>query len=592
MIARRSPKSNNSPYVADLPLNDRCVARAGTKLQELQWRLVAIVTLLAAMFDLFRISAQPVWLDEAISIRFARTRLSDFLSTTAQHDAAMLLYCFLLRIPLAFGQSEFAARSLSMIFAVAAVPSFYLLGRRLFDNRTAALAAILLAVNSLFIAYAQEARSYTLTTLIVIWSWYTLLDLVYRPGWARALYYSLVTGALAYCQFFSLLMLPAQLAALYSLRPGGKLLKVLAFSIFMIGMLSLPMAFMLWRMRPDADWISRPNVVMALHQLAVRFINLPRRIGPLPHIVVLLSVITIVPLALPIFGVASGLRGMDRAKLFGYSCAGFGAILPVAALLTASLLIKPVYVMRYVLPSLPFFLLLLAAGLCELRPALMKVGLGLLVVANVFGTLEYYRVPTKPDWREAIEYLLSRVDPDDKVAIFPGYETCTFDYNLSRLDRSLPKARVVFPEKPDSTVYELSTSIMSTPHAVRYSRLWIISADPPLGDAKVLNAVIENLDERYPYRYKTDFIGISVTLYALKRGPPLVRRVNRVSFRNPNGVYMKLSNFRALDSEIPCKELERGGRLEQWSSCPQRRRIARAINYPVCEGDLPDLLHN
>jgi mannosyltransferase len=515
MTARRLPKPKDSPYVTDLPLSDY-MARAGTKLEEKQWRLVAVITLLAATFDLFRISAQPVWLDEAISIGLARMNLPDFFTAITKNDAAMFFYDFLLRIPLAFGQSEFAVRSLSVIFAVAAVPSFYLLGCRLFDNRTAALAAILLAVNSLFIAYAQEAKSYTLTTLIVIWSWYTLLNLVDRPGWSRALYYSLVTGAVANCQFFSLLMLPAQLAALCAIRPGGKLLKVVAFSIFMIGILSLPMAFMLWQLRPEADWIARPNVVVALHQLAVRFINLPRSIGLLPHMVVLLTIITLAPLALPIFGVASGLRGMNRDKLLGYSCAGFGAILPVVGLLTASFLIKPVYVMRYALPSLPFFLLLLAAGLCELRPALMKVGLGLLVLANVFGTLEYYRVPTKPDWREAIEYLVSRIHPDDKVAIFPGYESDAFDYNLSRLDRFLPKATtVVFPEERDPIASELSTSIMSPPHAVRYSRLWIISADPPPRDAKVLNAVVETLDQRYPYRHKTDFRGISVTLYAL-----------------------------------------------------------------------------
>jgi hypothetical protein len=52
---------------------------------------------------------------------------------------------------------------------------------------------------------------------------------------------------LAYSQFFSLLMLPAQVAALCVLRPGSKVLKVVAPSILMIGILSLPMAFMLWQ---------------------------------------------------------------------------------------------------------------------------------------------------------------------------------------------------------------------------------------------------------------------------------------------------------------------------------------------------------
>jgi mannosyltransferase len=517
MTVYRSQKSSQSPHVTEGALNACHVARTGTKLQKMQWRVVVLITLLAATLDLFRIGAQPVWLDEAISIGLARMNVSDFLTAITKNDTAMLLYNFLLRIPLAFGHSEFAVRSLSVFFGVAAVASFYLLGRRLFDDRTAAFAAILLAVNSLFIEYAQEAKAYTLATLIVIWSWYILLDLIEEPGWGRALSYSLVTAALAYCQFFSLLVLPAQLAALYVSRPGSKVLKVVAPSIFMIGILSLPMVLMLWQIRAAADWIVRPNVILALHQLVVRFINLPRRIGPLSHTVVLLSLVTLVPLALPIFGVGSGLRGVGRDKLFGYSCATFGAILPVACLLAASFLVKPVYVMRYVLPSLPFFLLLVAAGICELPPALMKVGLGLLLVANLFGTLEYYRVPTKPDWPGAINCLVSEIRPDDRIALIPNYERIALDYNLWRLNRSLPKGMVLLPEEQDSLIApDLSTNVMLAPHADRYSRIWIITSDPPPHDAKVLNAVMETLNERYPYRHKSDFRKISVILYALE----------------------------------------------------------------------------
>jgi hypothetical protein len=467
-----------------------------------------------------------------------------------------------------------------VLFAVAAIPSFYLLGRRLFDDRTAALAAILLAVNSLFIEYAQEAKSYTLVTLVVIWSWYALLDLIDGPGWARALYHSLVTAALAYCQFFSLLVLPAQLAALYILRPGGKLLKVVVCSIFMIGILSLPMAFMLWQVRANADWIARPNAAVALHQLAVRFINLPRRIDPLPHTVVLLSVVTLVPIALPIFGVASGLRGVDRNKLFGYSCAGFGAILPVVGLLTASFLIKPVYVIRYVLPSLPFFLLLLAAGLCELRPALMKVGLGLLLIANGFGTLEYYRVPTKADWPDAIEYLVSRIRPDDKVAIIPRYECDAFDYNLSRLGRSLPKGTVLLPEEQHSITYDLSTNVMSAPHAARYPRLWIIISDPPPRDAKVLNAVMESLDERYPYRYKANFRGISVTLYALKGSMTTISKTGDREREHPRD-WLLPSPLSSKSRPLKADKFAPVNSLHEWSRADG---LGISLNRPTLKG--------
>jgi hypothetical protein len=85
------------------------------------------------------------------------------------------------------------------------------------------------------------------------------------------------------------------------------------------------------------------------------------------------------------------------------------------------------------------------------------------------------------------------------------------------LDRSLPKGTVLLPEEQDSLTDDLSTDVMAGPRAARYFRLWIINSDaPPPRDAKVLNSVMETLDERYAFRYEADFRGISVTLYALK----------------------------------------------------------------------------
>ena len=487
-----------------------------------QWRVLAVITLLAATLDLFRLSAQPIWFDEVASITAARLTLGEFFSSVGNRDAFMYLYEFLLRIPLVFGQSEFAVRSLSVIFAVAAVPSMYLLGRRLFDDRTAAVTALLLAANSLFIDRAQEARSYTLTTLVVIWSWYTLLNLVERPGWARTTYYSLLTGALAYCHVLSLLMLPAQWAALSVLRPGRRILKFVAASVLFIGILSVPMtAFMLpaamsWYGLSYQQTIAPRPSKIELQELTLRFVNLPVNVGPLPHFRILLAVATIVLVALPFAGVASCMRGMDRKKLFGYSCGAFSVIFPVAALLIASFLTPHRYYnLRYIVPSLPFFLLLLAAGLNEARPAMMKVGFGLLLVANCFGTLEYYRTPTKPDWRSAVEYLIPRIRRDDKLALIPWQARCSFDYNLSRLSGSLPPAAIVFPLTTGFLVPS-STDEMLAAVAPTYSRLWIIFEDPGPPRNKVPKQILEDLGKRYPYHRRRDFWRLSVFFYALK----------------------------------------------------------------------------
>jgi mannosyltransferase len=518
IIDGRSLADQNSHHgpgrsrITEMLLDKPDVVRPRAKSRATAWRLVAVITLLAATLDLFRLGTQPIWLDESLSIAIARLSTDDFVMFIKNHEPFMLLYYVLLRMWLAFDQSEVAVRSLSVIFAVAAVPSLYLLGRRLFDERTAALAALLLAVNSLFIQYAQEARSYTLTTLIVIWSWYALLELLDRPSWRRTFYYSLATAALAYCQILSLLMLPAQWATLTVLPGRRRVLRFVVAGTVIVGILILPMVLMsLPLVQAEVDWITPPDVLLALHQLSVRFINIPHTLGPVPHTMMVLIIIIVAPIALPFLGVASVVQEMDRGKLFGYACAALGATFPLACLLTASLLIQPIYVMRYVLPSLPFFLLILAAGLCELRATVMRAGFVVLLAANVLGTLEYYRVPSKPDWRQAAEYLVSRVRAEDKLAMIPWYQWCPLKYNLSRLGHTDLAPMVVFPAR-DSISYLPSRSAMSAALAPTYSRLWIISEAPGPRD----NDILEDLDKRYPCSCQRNFRGISVTLYALK----------------------------------------------------------------------------
>jgi hypothetical protein len=181
--------------------------------------------------------------------------------------------------------------------------------------------------------------------------------------------------------------------------------------------------------------------------------------------------------------------------------------------LTASLLFQPIYVLRYVLPSLPFFLLFIAAGVCELRPILMQAGCALLLVANFYGTLEYYRVPSKPEWRQAVEFLASRIRPQDKLAVVPWYEWCPFKYNLSQLDHADLASMAVFPAR-DSLSYFPTWSSLSLALAPTYSRLWVIDQDdaPEPDD----NGVLKDLRGRYLYSSRRNFRGISVAFYGFK----------------------------------------------------------------------------
>jgi hypothetical protein len=333
------------------------------------------------------------------------------------------------------------------------------------------------------------------------------------------LYYSLTTSMLAYCQIFALLMVPAQWVAVSVLSSRNKFLKFLAIGTIIIGILILPMLLMLFRaVQRSTFWYSLPDVLVILHQLCARFINLPlRQLGPIRHSMIVLAIIVAIPVALPFVGVVSGLiKELDPSKLFAYACVVLAATFPFSYLLLFSLLIKPVYVIRYVLPSLPFFLLL-AAGLCELRPNLMRPGFALLLTANVFGTLEYYRVPTKPDWRSVAQYLIMEVQAGDKLAVIPGGEWYTLKYNLARLGSSGWSSTLVFPNCGAENVYQCAVAgpavVSSGPIT---SRLWTIEINdaPDYSD----RPIVEHLSRRYPFSCHREFRDISVRIYSLNDG--------------------------------------------------------------------------
>jgi 5-methylcytosine-specific restriction protein A len=78
-----------------------------------------------------------------------------------------------------------------------------------------------------------------------------------------------------------------------------------------------------------------------------------------------------------------------------------------------------------------------------------------------------------------------------------------------------------------------------------------------------------------------------VELSKILNGLPIhAERPDRARFRNPNGVYMKLCNFLALDPSYHGKGLERGGRGEQqvWNDFHHDRAALRRLAEAIKAG--------
>src|SRR5947209_7952839 len=105
------------------------------------------------------------WMDEAISTGIASHPLSQ-IPGLLRHDGSPPLFYFLLHFWIrAFGASEAATHSLSLLFGVLTIPAGYWAGSSLFGRRAGVMAAILFAFSTWLTTYAQETRMYELMGL-------------------------------------------------------------------------------------------------------------------------------------------------------------------------------------------------------------------------------------------------------------------------------------------------------------------------------------------------------------------------------------------------------------------------------------------
>ena len=129
--------------------------------------LPLLIIAIAALLRLLFLTSKSFWMDEGFSAFMARTDSPTFLLFVRHGEMHIVFYYALLRLWAYASASEWSIRSFSVLVSVVTVIVVYSIGKRLFERNVALIAALLLAVNPTHIAYAQEARSYALETLLV-----------------------------------------------------------------------------------------------------------------------------------------------------------------------------------------------------------------------------------------------------------------------------------------------------------------------------------------------------------------------------------------------------------------------------------------
>jgi SAM-dependent methyltransferase len=341
-----------------------------------------------------------------------------------------------------FGDGLVAMRSLSAVAGTLAVAAVFFLSQELFalghgvipkanedvfhenaktlSPSPAAFAAFLLAVNLVFVKYAQEARMYSVALLCGLIQIEFFLRGIRRPTPASFFFTALFTALAIASTFTMLLTLAPELFWLaYLVRSSGRAIyRRAAFAgLALIGglLLLIPPAFTYLGVRAQAPAL-----------LAYAWASLPPLWAPISMFNKAVgSVAFPVVLGLALWGIASAWRAEPGMVVFVL----LWMLLPPILVLAASYLIRPAFVERYMLSSFVPFFLLAALGIWNVRGFGARSALMALVTLLALGHIySYRRYAHDVQWREAVDAATRTAGRT--IAVAPPYAADVVRYYL------------------------------------------------------------------------------------------------------------------------------------------------------------------
>ncbi|MGH2870441.1 MAG: glycosyltransferase family 39 protein [Solirubrobacteraceae bacterium] len=363
------------------------------------WMLGAIV-LVGAAVRFPTIGTQSFWYDEAVTRGIVFHGLGHVISTVPATESTPPLYYVLLWVwSRVFGTSEAGLRSFSALAGLLVLPVMWELGRRLISERVGQAAALLAAVSPLLFWYSQEARAYSLLTLLSALSLLAMLRAIEHPERGRLLVWGLCC-ALALCThyFAVFVVVPEALWLIFRLRRSREV------TITRLASGLAPIVIMAVALAP-----------LLIHQNDGRASVLATSGGSVPYRLASLARQDIVAFGQPAKAAVNALAGVFvvaalallafRARLEGRRAAlwplaiGLGGVILA---LVVSLASTNYFETRNLLPTWPALALVIALGCAaegvgRLGSATLA-GLALVSVACVIGVIRD-PVLQRPDWR-------------------------------------------------------------------------------------------------------------------------------------------------------------------------------------------------
>jgi mannosyltransferase len=457
-----------------------------------------------------------LWLDEAVSVAIARAPWDDFWAIVSEREANMSLYFGALKVWMVAGDAEPWLRALSVSASLGTIAVTYLLGTRIVGKGVGAAAALVVAVNGLFLSEATQIRGYGLAALLVVSSSYFFVRALQDASRGAWLAYALTAGLALYVHVFAGLVILGQLASLAwrRERPDVPWRRV-AGALLGIAVIAAPIVAFALLKGGQIGWIGEPTLSKTIGTFVVVAGGLAggrARAAPDQALGLVLTAVYALGFALALVELrARAATDGEREGTWGRGFLLATTAGPVVLAFAVSIAAQPIFYYKYFAVIVPMLAILVAAGLTYVTRRGFSIALfAILSIVSLAAIGRCYDDCNREDWVRATRYVESAAGPGDAVVFYAPYVRTPFDYYVRDLE-----ADVVYPEVPytaqsyEETVEEPDRALVAD-LADDYETVWLVSSHANVDGDVPGGRLVSWLTDSYGSAREASFEGVRI----------------------------------------------------------------------------------
>ncbi len=460
--------------------------------------ILSIILVLSFLLRIYNLGNEDLWVDEIFSINFFNNS-----STIVRDMNPPLYYIILYGWSRLFGYGEFITRFPSVIAGVISTYVIYRLGKTLFNTEVGILSAFILSISLFHIRYSQEARSYSFIVLFVLLSNYYLVKILKENKEEKYINkidrniigYIVFTVATLYTHYYGIFYIIFQ--NLYYLLVHRKDKRNIKSWVILQGTILL--LFIPW-----IPFMAKQMVTKGLPYVVTPTLDrLYRTFGEFTGSDISLYLILIAIICLILYKKLYKKNKINKIKQRNY-------VWPINTIFLLLWLfipiiipfiisqIRPMFVDRYVIASLPAMALLVSITILNFRKIfIISILLAVFIIPTVSSLGQYYQQPQKEEWKYAVKYIEDHKKANDFIIIFPEFRGLPFSYYYNGSNF-----------KASNNATDIDNIIK------RYNRIWFVSTVVRKDFKDELKDIKNVLSKNYIRSNKTvKFKNIKINLY-------------------------------------------------------------------------------